>query len=83
MVTVAPASTPVHVAVKAVPSLAGLGSTVQIAAVGAVLSKVKNASASLLLPDKSVMVATSLPSTLSIPAVAVQTTSLANSFPQA
>ena len=63
MLTVAPVSTPVQVAVKAVPSLAGFGLTVHTAAIGAVLSRVKNASALLVLPAASATVATSSPST--------------------
>ena len=72
MLTEPPVSTPVQVAVKAVPSLAGFGSTVHTAAVGAVLSKVKPAGVVAVLPAVSVAVATSSPSTPPVPTVPVQ-----------
>ena len=72
MDTVAPVSTPVQVAVKAVPSLAGSGSTVQTAAAGGVLSKVKPAGVVAVLPASSVAVAVSSPSTPAVPTVPVQ-----------
>ena len=65
-----------QVAVKAVPSLAGLGSTVQTAAVGAVLSKVNGTFEVDVLPAASAVVAVASPDTWPgpVPAVAVHTT---------
>ena len=82
MVTTAPVSTPVQVAVKGVPLLAGSGSTVQAPIVGAVLSKVKGTLDVEVLPAASAVVAVSSPVTPPGPAVPVQITSPAVSAAQ-
>ena len=84
MVTVAPVSTPVQVAVKAVPVLAGSGSTVHTGTAGGVLSKVNGTFEVAVLPAASAVVAVASPETWPgpVPAVAVHTTSLPTSLPQ-
>ena len=81
MLTLPPVSTPVQLAVIAVPSFAGFGDTVQLAAVGVVLSKVNGAVEVAVLPAASLVVAVSLPVT-SVPAMAVQLTLPLLSAPQ-
>ena len=81
MLTLAFVSTPLQLAVSAVPSFAGFGDTVQLAAVGAVLSKVNAAVEVAVLPATSLVVAVSSPVT-SVPAVAVQVTVPLLSVPQ-